>query len=240
MPFRSILALLCLTLCSSLQAAPPQSFSQAKKIGWTLYERQSVEFYCGCSFKGNRVDLKSCGYTPRKNANRAARIEWEHIVPAWQIGHQRQCWQHGGRKNCSKNDSVFRRAEADLHNLVPAIGEVNGDRSNYDFGWLPQKPSQYGACPTVVDFKARKVMPRQQVRGMIARTYLYMSDRYQLRLSKQNRQLFNAWNKTYPAEQWERQRNQLIGCVMGWGNPYVSQLDKRLCQQAPVAAINRR
>ena len=146
MPFRSLLALLCLTLCTSLRAAPPQSFSQAKKIGWTLYERQSVEFYCGCSFKGNRVDLKSCGYTPRKNANRAARIEWEHIVPAWQIGHQRQCWQHGGRKNCSKNDSVYRRAEADLHNLVPAIGEVNGDRSNYDFGWLPQKPSQYGAC----------------------------------------------------------------------------------------------
>ncbi|MDQ7984201.1 endonuclease I family protein [Pseudomonas sp. G34] len=240
MPFRRLLALLCLTLCTSLQAAPPQSFSQAKKIGWTLYERQSVEFYCGCSFKGNRVDLKSCGYTPRKNANRAARIEWEHIVPAWQIGHQRQCWQHGGRKNCSKNDSVYRRAEADLHNLVPAIGEVNGDRSNYDFGWLPQKPSQYGACPTVVDFKARKVMPRQQVRGMIARTYLYMSDRYQLRLSKQNRQLFNAWNKTYPAEHWERQRNQLVGCVMGWGNPYVGQLDKRLCKQAPVAAVNRR
>ena len=37
MPFRSLLALLCLTLCTSLQAAPPQSFSQAKKIGWTLY-----------------------------------------------------------------------------------------------------------------------------------------------------------------------------------------------------------
>lgn len=122
MPLRRTLVLLCSLLCTPALANPPTSFSAAKKIGWTLYARQSVEFYCGCKFTGNRVDLKSCGYVPRKNANRAARIEWEHIVPAWQIGHQRQCWQNGGRKNCSKNDSVFRRAEADLHNLVPAIG----------------------------------------------------------------------------------------------------------------------
>ncbi|EGH19336.1 endonuclease I, partial [Pseudomonas savastanoi pv. glycinea str. race 4] len=36
-----------------------------------------------------------CGYVPRKSAKRASRIEWEHIVPAWQIGHLRQCWQNG-------------------------------------------------------------------------------------------------------------------------------------------------
>lgn len=45
-----------------------------------------------------RVDLESCGYVPRKNADRAARIEWEHIVPAWVIGHQHQCWQKGAEK----------------------------------------------------------------------------------------------------------------------------------------------
>lgn len=62
---------------------------------------------------------------------RATRIEWEHIVPAWVMGHQRQCWQKGGRKSCTDTDPVFREMEADLHNLAPAIGEVNGDRSNY-------------------------------------------------------------------------------------------------------------
>lgn len=44
------------------------------------------------------VDLASCGYQVRKQQNRAQRIEWEHIVPAWVFGHQRQCWQNGGRK----------------------------------------------------------------------------------------------------------------------------------------------
>lgn len=228
---RVTLALLCLALCSSVFANPPRTFSEAKKVGWKLYARQSVEFYCGCKFSGNRVDLKSCGYKPRKNAKRAQRIEWEHIVAAWEIGHQRQCWQKGGRKNCSKNDEVYRRAESDLHNLVPAIGEVNGDRSNFTYGWLPQKPSQYGACPMVVDFKARTAMPRKRVRGMVARTYLYMSDHYHLRLSSKNRKLFNAWNKTYPVQQWERQRNQLLGCVMGWGNPYVGKINQQACSK---------
>lgn len=118
------IALCCLLLTATVQAQAPRTFSEAKKIAWKLYAPQSTEFYCGCKYTGNRVDLKACGYTPRKNAGRAARIEWEHIVPAWQIGHQRQCWQNGGRKNCTRHDEVFKRAEADLHNLVPSIGEV--------------------------------------------------------------------------------------------------------------------
>ncbi|MNN82298.1 Nuclease NucM precursor [compost metagenome] len=106
---------------------------------------------------------------------------------------------------------------------------MNGDRGNYSFSWLPPQPRQYGACPMVIDFKARKAMPRPQVRGMIARTYFYMSDRYGLRLSKQDRQLFTAWSKQYPVENWERQRNQMVGCVMGWGNPYVGEIEMNRC-----------
>lgn len=233
MLFRCALAVTSLSLAAlpaATLAAPPASFVQAKKLAWKLYPEQT-EFYCGCRFSGNQVDLDSCGYQPRKNPRRAARIEWEHIVPAWVIGQQRQCWPNGGRRNCSRTDSVFQRAEADLHNLVPAIGELNGDRSNYAFGWLPQAPSQYGACPMVVDFKARLAMPRQAVRGTVARTYLYMSQRYRLRLSSQSQKLYSAWNKAYPAQPWERERNQRIGCVMGWGNPFVPGFDARLCSQ---------
>ncbi|RML36461.1 hypothetical protein APX70_07867, partial [Pseudomonas syringae pv. maculicola] len=45
-------------------------------------------------------------------------------------------------------DPVYKRAEADLHNLVPSIGEVNGDRSNFSFGWVPEQKGQYGSCLT--------------------------------------------------------------------------------------------
>ncbi|MEO4047447.1 endonuclease I family protein [Pseudomonas sp. CAU 1711] len=224
----ALLLLSCIALPSL--AAPPRTFAEAKNVAWRLYAQQSVEFYCGCRYSGKRVDLQSCGYQPRKNPQRAARIEWEHLVPAWLIGHQRRCWQQGGRQHCARHDEAFRRAEADLFNLVPSIGEINGDRSNFAFAWLPQAPHQYGACSMVVDFKARKAMPRPRVRGMIARTYFYMSQRYDLRLSNQQRQLFEAWSRHYPVEPWERQRNQRIACVMGWGNPFVGSVDLSRCR----------
>ncbi len=238
MPLRRALLLLC---CIALPAyaTPPGTFADAKKVAWQLYAKQSVEFYCGCRYSGNRVDLKSCGYQPRKNPQRAARIEWEHLVPAWVIGHQRRCWQQGGRPHCARNDDTFRRAEADLFNLVPSIGELNGDRSNRPFAWLPQKPNQYGTCQMVVDFKAGKAMPRPEVRGMIARTYFYMSQRYGLRLSRQERQLFDVWSRHYPVQPWELQRNQRIACVMGWSNPFVGEADLRACP-SPLNGKNRK
>ena len=52
-------------------------------------------------------DLKTCNYTPGKMANRASRIEWEHIMPASWLGNQLLCWKNGGRKNCAKESQDF-------------------------------------------------------------------------------------------------------------------------------------
>jgi len=228
MPQLALLLLLFLPFTSA-QADAPRTFREAKKIAWTIYAERPVDFYCGCAFEGNRIDLASCGYIPRKQPKRAARVEWEHIVPAWVIGHQRQCWQQGGRKQCTSKDPVFSKAEADLHNLVPVVGEVKGDRSNYGFGMLSEKPSQYGACPFVVNFKQRTAMPPEYSRGAIARTYLYMSERYDLRLSRQDKRLYEIWNRQYPISEWEHWRNRRIACVQGNANPHVGAVDPRSC-----------
>ena len=233
--FRPFAILSTLLLCGPALAAeiqPPRTFQEAKKIAWRLYAGHQTTFYCGCEYQGNRVDLASCGYQPRKNANRAARVEWEHIVPAWVIGQQRQCWQNGGRKNCTANDLVFSRAEADLHNLVPSIGEVNGDRGNFALGMLSDRPTQYGACPMVVNFKEKTAMPPERARGAAARIYLYMADRYQLRLSSQDRRTYQVWNRQYPVSAWEQWRNQANACAMGWGNPYVGEVDLKGCSRS--------
>jgi len=141
-------------------------------------------------------------------------------MPAYWFGHQRQCWQNGGRKACRK-DPVFTQMEGDLHNLQPAIGEINGDRSNYRFSMLAGEERLYGKCDFEVDFKGRKAEPRPTVRGDIARTYLYMADKYNLPLSRQQRRLFEVWTKSDPVDPWERQRNRLIARVQGDSNPYI-------------------
>ncbi|MCW7555273.1 endonuclease [Endozoicomonas gorgoniicola] len=229
MSFFSKAALLAGLCAISFQAfsAPsaPKSFSQAKREAEKIYHTHMTSFYCDCEFRreGKKLvpDLESCGYEIRKQEARANRIEWEHVVPAWEFGHQLQCWQDGGRRNCGKNEK-FRRMEADLHNLTPAVGEVNGDRSNYRFGFLLDTPEMYGQCDFKVNFKERKAQPPIAKRGKIARIYLYMEDRYPFRLSDGQRKLYEAWDKMYPPTEWEVQRNDKISRVQGWENPYVS------------------
>lgn len=212
---------------SVAEATPPTSFSNAKRELRVIYNDHPETFYCGCviswSKRNNGVpDLKSCGYQVRKNASRANSIEWEHVVPAHTFGQQRACWRAGGRKNCAANDPVFRQMEADMFNLVPAIGEVNGDRSNFRFGVLPAASGQHGRCPVKIDFQQRVVEPRSEIRGEIARINFYMYDRYNLRMSKQQEQLFLAWHKQYPVSAWERRRDARIAKVTGYSNPFVS------------------
>ncbi len=207
----------------------PKTFSEAKRIALKIYAAEPVTFYCGCRYSGHQIDLQSCGYQVRHQQARAGRLEWEHIVPAWVFGHQRTCWKQGGRKNCSANDPVFEAIEADLHNLVPSIGEVNGDRSNYALGMLPGRPNVYGACPMQVDGAAGIAMPPERARGAAARVYLYMADRYGLGLPARDRQTYETWNRQYPVSDWERWRNQQVSCVMGHNNPYVGDYNALSC-----------
>lgn len=206
------------------------NFQQAKTFAAAINADAPGSFYCGCKIqwqgKKGIPDLNSCGYQVRKNANRAARIEWEHVMPAWEFGHQRQCWQDGGRKNCSK-DLDYRRIETDLHNLQPAVGEVNGDRGNFAYSQWNGSEQQYGQCEMKIDFKLKQAEPPARARGAIARTYFYMRDQYHLRISRQQTQLFTAWNKLYPVTIWECERDQRIAKVQGNHNPYVQQACQR-------------
>nr|WP_276197976.1 endonuclease [Ferrimonas senticii] len=211
-------------------AATPQSFSSAKKELRKIYVNNLPlqSFYCGCEFsaRGKKLvpDLDGCGYELRKETQRerAERIEWEHVVPAYDFGRQMQCWQDGGRKNCGK-DRNFRRMEADMHNLYPAIGEVNGDRSNFGLTDWNGKSVNYGSCEMVVDFKKRQAQPPVRARGQVARAYLYMADRYNLRLSRSQQKLYAGWNRMYPADANECRRHQLVSKKQGWENPFIAE-----------------
>lgn len=219
----------------SIQSAPA-NFTQAKtEARQYVYHDQNRnsggDLYCGCDWdwagrSGGRMDLQACGYVTRSQPNRAERIEWEHIVPASNFGRARQCWQNGGRKNCTANDPVFSRMEADMHNLAPAVGEINADRQNYNFGFVGGNSSNYGSCDFKVDTKNRIAEPKDDVKGMLARVYFYMHDRYNLPMSRQQEQLLMQWDKQYPPNQWELERDRRIATRMGHSNPFVTGTTK--------------
>ena len=226
----SLFVLLCVV--PHVFADAPEGFSAAKAVAkrhifFDEFALEQGDLYCGCRWdwvgrSGGRIDADSCGYETRAQQVRAERIEWEHIVPAWVFGHQRQCWQSGGRRNCTAQDPVFRAMEADLFNLYPAVGEVNGDRSNYQYAMVRGVSPQYGACPSKVDFKGRAAEPRDEVKGLVARVHFYMYDRYGLSMSRQQQQLLMAWDRQYPVSEWDREWSDRTARVMGHENPFVT------------------
>ncbi len=233
----SYAALAAVLFFSTTVLGAPANFSQAKvALKEHVYFDQNQNgalgtIYCGCDWNwvgrsGGRIDPSACGYEIRAIANRGKRTEVEHVYPASHFGQQRQCWQNGGRKNCNKTDPVFNLMEADLHNLSYAVGELNADRSNYRFGELANVPRQHGQCESTVDFKQRVFSPRPEARGKIARINFYMADRYNLRMSVQQQQLFLAWDKQHPVSAWELERDRRIAKVMGHNNDFVTGAQK--------------
>lgn len=221
-----ILLMTCLTI--SAQAAPKNFYSAKKILSTEIYSDIDNSFYCGCDlFYEEKNKLKpnhsSCGFEHRKNFKRSSRIEWEHVKSAWSFGHQRLCWQKGGRKECSK-DPIFELMEADLHNLVPAIGEVNGDRSNFKLTMLSGSTykDQYGQCDMVVDFKQKKAMPTESIRGDIARINFYMADKYNLTLSQQDINIYRAWHNSDPVSDNELRIHNKKAKFQGNENPFVT------------------
>jgi len=111
--------------------------------------------------------------------------------------------------------------QADMYNLYPAIGEVNGRRSNYSMAIIEGEKREFGKCD--IEISGRKIEPREEIRGEIARTYLYMDSAYPDRgiISKKNRKLFNAWNKSDPVDEWECERAKRIEKIQGNMNEVV-------------------
>jgi len=210
-------------------------FGQAKRLAKIIHADRRITFYCGCHYdKHNKVDLRTCGYLIQQDKRRARRLEWEHIVPVSLWGNHFSCWKEAvcckrthcyrGRACCRKVDRSFAKMEADLHNIVPEIGELNALRSNYRFGILPHiRASRFGACEIKIDPKMRRVEPPPHTRGFIARAYLYMSERYNISLSESQARLFISWNKQYPPQPWEIERNKRICNMQGNDNPYITQ-----------------
>ena len=211
-----------------------KSFSKSKKLLLKLYKDNPVTLYCACSYKGKKPNLSSCGYIPKKNKKRANRIEWEHVVPAHAFGQSFSEWRKGnskcvtkkgkkfkGRKCAEKVNLEYKRMQADMYNLYPAIGEVNGRRSNYSMAIIKGEKREFGKCD--VEIKNHKVEPREEIRGEIARTYLYMDLVYPGRgiISKKNRKLFDTWDQSDPVDKWECERAKRIERIQGNRNEIV-------------------
>jgi len=109
---------------------------------------------------------------------------------------------------------------SDLHNLFPAVGQLNNLRGNKPFGLVEGEVRAFGTCDFEIAFG--RVEPATKIRGDIARTYLYMNAAYpsvKLIRDKQHA-FFERWSAADPPDAWECERERKISQIQGNSNPF--------------------
>lgn len=221
---------LAFLLLTSFSAQSVDGFGAAKKKMYKkVFNNSGETFYCGCDWSKKKVDLKSCGlggYFPKKRLKRAKRTEAEHIIPAsWMLKVNKKfrlctidakALKKNKRDYCRKHDIGYKKAHNDLANLIPAVGQINADRSNKPYlDKVKVVKEGYGKC-TAVSGK-RGFVPPDQVKGDIARVAFYMSKTYGVVYSKRQSDLFSKWNALDPVSDNEKAHHKKIIQVQGYG-----------------------
>ena len=208
-----------------------------------IFNSDNETFYCGCTFNQDKtINFGSCYQPINKFLNRK-NIEQEHVVPASFFGEGRTCWNKpieckksngkfkSNRECCRSTDPEFKKAEADLHNFKPAIGQLNAVRSNKPYGII-SGDNLTGGC----DFELNKDLaePSEPIRGDIARIFFYMNDAWDMPLSDEDRAMYQAWSDADPVTTLEKKINTLVCEAQGNSNNFVEVLnfnpDTKLCE----------
>ena len=180
-----------------------------KNVFWLmLYPFGGRTLYCNVQFKPGQ----------RKIDGRIVTIE--HAFPAdWIAEH------HGCENRNSCDIPEYGYAEADLHNLWPAIGNINSSRGDQSLGEIPGEQRRFEEY--CADFERTQgddaiVEPRDAVKGDMARSILYMLDAYGLELpSNMALTMLLKWHLADPPDDAERWRNFAIKQIQGNRNPYI-------------------
>lgn len=238
--------------CPAFAQSVESSWGQTKKAAAReIYVDNHKTLYCGCTYEahatgsGGSVDLTACNMQRLdKYKQRAKRIEWEHIVPASLMPARHfSCWTNPeqfqmcvsdagsvskGRDCCERVNLQARKMIFDLHNLAPAIGQVNAYRLNDRYGVVDDDSphEQWPGCDAQ-HFRAQKPRdhrfePADCTKGDVARVWFYMHDQHGVVIPDAEWNMFVDWSDGDPISSWEIERDRRIEAAQGNNNPYVT------------------
>ncbi len=212
------------------------SYGAATKRAYGLYfgaaASEATDIYCGIRFK----------VTSEDSGRPTDWLSLEHAYPADWMADVFGC---NSREDCrvqsnAKNRARFNHAEGDLHNLWPALTNLNSSRGKRPFGEIP------GDDPKEVVVNGKKfkcdfendgsvVEPRKIVKGNLARSIFYMCKEYGFPVDAEMLKTLRKWNKEDPPSPFERMRNAKIALIQKTKNPFVDkpQLANTLACKVP-------
>lgn len=185
---------------------------------YQVYQNHRLTFFCEQPFSSKgEVLIRSCDTC----APTWSTIQWIPIVPFPVLAQDLPCYRekicinrHGQRfkgLRCCETDPLYQKMRADLYNFVPEIASLKQQRKHYTFAEITTKAfTTSKGCHFYVDKKMKIVEPAPHLRGMIARTYLYMQETYHFPLDLKERNRFLTWSQQYPPTAWEEERKARI------------------------------
>jgi len=176
------------------------------KVFWPeLYSISYKTLYCG------------------RNKEPGEKVTVEHVYPASWIAKAYGC---RNRKQC--NNIKYKQASADLHNLWPALKRYNSSRGNQAFGEIEGNKPRFKQDNCDFERSSGKnavVEPRDNVKGEIARSFLYMIKKYNLP-DHGLHSLMVKWDRADLPDKEEVRRDLIIKRLQGETNPFIKPLVK--------------
>ena len=217
------------------QALDRSEFLSSSLVSREIAEKQLHRVYklagkfqtlhCGCVFdKIKQVSTNICERRSKnllKNKN-SRTLEWVAMMPEYVFGKSLKCWTKNicvrpggvkvnGAQCCSEVSPKYKKMESDMHNLFPAVNKPHSIEETSDafFGGI----WEYDFCPGET--------PAINIKGDIARAYLYMSYQYKIPLEEGQEDKLKKWHFEDPSDDWEEKRNDRIETIQGNRNPFV-------------------
>ena len=203
--FLSVLLIISNALEADQTVIP--NYNKARNIFWSkLYLSGNWSIYCGVKFNN------------RKTTVDGRKLSIEHVYPQSWIADALGC---SSVSECRKTNKRFNLAAADLHNLYPALRNINSSRGNSLLGIIEGENWKYKDC----DFERVKGLtePREIARGNLARSIMYMSSEYSLPIPKEMIDIVHEWHKLDPVSAHELRRNTDINILQGSYNKHIKQ-----------------
>jgi deoxyribonuclease-1 len=177
------------------------NYETARPLFWSqIYARGGKTLYCEQNF----------------GAHKNFGINIEHIFPMGWVTRELGC---GTRNQCRAGSERFNHIEADLHNMYPALTDINDTRGSLRFGMIKGELRRFGACDFEVERGA--VEPRDGARGEIARAMFYMAEEYGLTIFKKQAEMLKEWHFRDQPSKEEKRRNDIIEQIQGTRNLFI-------------------
>jgi len=209
---KTVLVVLLVLSCAVIayaggQTTIPNYAAAQRDFFWTkLYPNGGRDLYCNVRFLSGQ------------------RLTVEHVYAADRIATHHGC---KNRNECPIPAYGF--AEADLHNLWPAIGAINSSRGDKLFAEIPgnKRTLPVSVADLHCDYERTTganavVEPRDSIKGDLARSLFYMRVEYGLSLNGMTPML-KRWHLADPPNTRERSRNGRIEKLQGNRNRFIDK-----------------